>query len=101
MKSSQRIGSGDLTGNFVPQFSSSDQKRPIADSDLYTTPVSTVKSNSEPNHHLHDDTHCLLSFSAVGGLPQQLSKLNNPTILPNNVILLPVDSAWSVGVIFW
>jgi len=34
-------------------------------------------------------------------LPQQLSKLNNPTIhLPNNVILLPVDYARNLGVIF-
>jgi len=34
-------------------------------------------------------------------LPQQLSKLNNPTIhLPNNVILLPVDSARNLGVIY-
>ena len=35
------------------------------------------------------------------GLPQQLSKLSNPTIhLPNNVILTPVDSARNLGVIF-
>jgi len=35
------------------------------------------------------------------GLPQQLSKLNNPTIhLPNSVILAPVDSARNLGVIF-
>jgi len=35
------------------------------------------------------------------GLPQQLSKLNSPTIyLPNNVILSPVDSACNLGVIF-
>jgi len=34
-------------------------------------------------------------------LPQQLSKLNNPTIhLPNNVILSPVDYARNLGVIF-
>jgi len=34
-------------------------------------------------------------------LPQQLSKLNNPTIhLPNNVTLSPVDSARDLGVIF-
>jgi len=37
----------------------------------------------------------------IFGLPQQLSKLNNPTIyLPNNVILSPVDSARNLGVIF-
>jgi len=37
----------------------------------------------------------------IFGLPQQLSKLNNPTIhLTNNVILLPVDSARNLGVIF-
>jgi len=35
------------------------------------------------------------------GQPQQLSKLNNPTIhLRNNVILLPVVSARNLGVIF-
>jgi len=35
------------------------------------------------------------------GLPQQLSKLNNPTIHPpNNVILSPDDSARNIGVIF-
>jgi len=35
------------------------------------------------------------------GLPQQLSKINNPTIhLPNNVILSPVDAARNFGVIF-
>jgi len=35
------------------------------------------------------------------GLPQQLSKLNNPTIhLSNNVILSPVDSARNLGIIF-
>jgi len=37
----------------------------------------------------------------IFGLPQQLSKLNNPTIhLPNNVILSTVDSAQNLGVIF-
>jgi len=37
----------------------------------------------------------------IFGLPQQLSKLNNPTIhLPNNVILSPVNSAHNLGVIF-
>jgi len=37
----------------------------------------------------------------IFSLPQQLSKLNNPTIhLPNNVILSPVDSARNLGVIF-
>jgi len=40
-------------------------------------------------------------YFALFGLPQQLSKLNNPTIhLPNNVILSPVDSARNLGVIF-
>jgi len=35
----------------------------------------------------------------IFGLPQQLSKLNNPTIhLPNNVILSHVDSARNFGV---
>ena len=35
------------------------------------------------------------------GLPQQLSKLVNPTIhLPDNVTLTPVDSARNLGVIF-
>jgi len=54
----------------------------------------------------------LLLFSAAGawtlqteflifGLPQQLPKLNNPTIhLPNDVILSPVDSPRNLGVIF-
>jgi len=37
----------------------------------------------------------------IFGLSQQLSKHNNPTIhLPNNAILLPVDSARIPGVIF-
>jgi len=37
----------------------------------------------------------------IFGLPQQLSKLNNPTIhLPNNVILSLVDSAHNLGVTF-
>jgi len=37
----------------------------------------------------------------IFGLPQQLSKLNNPTIqLPNNVILSPFDSARNLHVIF-
>jgi len=37
----------------------------------------------------------------IFGLPQQLSKLNNPTIhLSNNVILSPVNSARNLGVIF-
>jgi len=37
----------------------------------------------------------------IFGLPQQLSKLNNPAIyLPNNVILSPVDSARNLSVIF-
>jgi len=35
------------------------------------------------------------------GLPQQLSKLDNPSIdLPNNIILSPVYSAHNLGVIF-
>jgi len=35
----------------------------------------------------------------IFGLPQQLSKLNIPTIhLPNNFILLSVDSAHNLGV---
>jgi len=37
----------------------------------------------------------------IFGLPQQLSKLNNPTNhLPNNVILSPVVPARNLGVIF-
>jgi len=37
----------------------------------------------------------------IFGLPQQLSKLDNPTIhLPNTVILSPVDSVRNLGVIF-
>jgi len=37
----------------------------------------------------------------IFGLPQQLSKLNYPTIyLSNNIILSPVDSARNIGVIF-
>jgi len=37
----------------------------------------------------------------IFGLPQQLSKLNNPTIyLPNNIILSLVDSAHNLCVIF-
>jgi hypothetical protein len=36
------------------------------------------------------------------GLPQQLAKLNHPTIsLPNSVTLSPVDSAHNLGVIFY
>ena len=104
---------------------------------LYTTPLSTVISNSSANHHLYaDDTQLFLSFSAASyshniahletaissvanwmstnfltlnpsktefliiGLPQQLSKLNSPTLrLPNNVTLSPVDSARNLGVI--
>jgi len=106
---------------------------------LYTTPLSTVISNSSANHQLYADnnTQLLLSFSfldfshnithldntitnvanwmssnflslnpsktefLIFGLPQHLSKLNNPTIhLFNNVILSPVDSARNLGVIF-
>jgi len=105
---------------------------------LYTTPLSTVISNSSANHHLYaDDTQLFLSFSALDfshnitllentisdvsnwmsanflslnpsktefliiGLPQQLSKLNSPTIhLPNNITLSPVDSARNLGIIF-
>ena len=33
MESSQRLGSGDVAGKFVPQFSSRNRKRPITDSD--------------------------------------------------------------------
>jgi len=41
------------------------------------------------------------SKTLIFGLPQQLSKLNNPTIhLPNNVMLSLVDSARNIGVIF-
>jgi len=37
----------------------------------------------------------------IFGLPQQLSKLNNPTFhLPNNFTLSPVDSAPKLGVVF-
>ena len=37
----------------------------------------------------------------VIGLPEQLGKLNHPTIhLPNDVILPPIDSARNLGVIF-
>jgi len=37
----------------------------------------------------------------IFGLPQQLSKLNNPTThLPNNIILSNTDSARNLGVIF-
>jgi len=37
----------------------------------------------------------------IFGLPQQLSKLNNPTIhLLNNAILLHVDSAHNLGVFY-
>jgi len=106
---------------------------------LYTTPLSTVISNSSAiKHQLYaDDTQLLLSFSALDfshnithlentitivanwmssnflslnpsktellifGLPQQLSKLNKPTIhLPNNVIFSLVDSARNLYVIF-
>jgi len=43
---------------------------------------------------------CEMEF-LIFGLPQQLSKLNNPTThLPNNVILSPVDSARNLDVIF-
>jgi len=39
--------------------------------------------------------------TSIFGLPQKLSKLNNPTIhLLNNVILSPVDVARNLGVIF-
>jgi len=40
----------------------------------------------------------LEDYFGVFGLPQQLFKLNNPTIhLPNNVILSPVDSALNLS----
>jgi len=104
---------------------------------IFTTPPSTVTSNSTANHHLYaDDAQLLFPFSALDfsynstflentianvsnwmssnfslnpskteflifGLPQQLSKLNNPTIhLPSNIIPSPVDSARNLGVIF-
>jgi hypothetical protein len=36
------------------------------------------------------------------GLPQQLAKLNHPTVsLPNSVTLPPVDPASNLGVIFY
>jgi len=37
----------------------------------------------------------------IFGLPQQLSKLNYPTLhSPNNIVLSPVDFARNLGVIF-
>jgi hypothetical protein len=105
---------------------------------LYTTPLSTIISNSSANHHLYaDDTQLFLSFSALDfsrnithlettisdvsnwmsanflslnpsktefliiGLPQQLSKLNSPSLhLPDNITLSPVDFARNLGAIF-
>jgi exonuclease III len=105
---------------------------------LYTTPLSTVISESSTHHQLYaDDTQLFLSFSAADfaynithieqtiskvsdwmssnflslnpskteflliGLPQQLKKLDCPTLhLPDGVTLLPVNSARNLGVIF-
>jgi hypothetical protein len=105
---------------------------------LYTTPLSTVISQSSVDHQLFaDDTQLFMSFSAADfsfnvthleqtiskvsswmssnflslnpskteflliGLPQQLKKINSPTIhLPNGVTLSPVTSARNLGVIF-
>ena len=105
---------------------------------LYTTPLSSIISQSTVNHHLYaDDTQLYMSFSATNfchdivhlestissvhnwmssnflslnpskteflliGLPQQLAKLNSPTVsLPDCVTLSPVPSARNLGVIF-
>lgn len=105
---------------------------------LYTTPLSTLISQSSVQHQLFaDDTQLFLSFSASDfsfnithleqtiskvsdwmssnflslnpskteflliGLPQQLKKINCPTIrLPNGCTLSPVTSARNLGVIF-
>jgi len=69
--------------------------------------IQTLTSNTYlENANVHNwKTSNFLSLNLIEflifGLPQQLSELNNPTIhLPNNGILLPVDSARNFGVIF-
>jgi hypothetical protein len=105
---------------------------------LYTTPLSSLISDSSVSHHLYaDDTQLFISFAASDfsanilhlqttidlvsnwmssnllslnqtkteflliGLPAQLSKIPNPTLLmPSNVTITPTDSARNLGVIF-
>ena len=105
---------------------------------LYTTPLSTVISNSPVHHHLYaDDTQLYMSFSSADfisnisllentiaevsswmsanllmlnpsktdflllGLPKQLSKVNNPSLLVHpDVSLSPVVSTRNLGIHF-
>ena len=105
---------------------------------LYTTPLSSLISDSSVKHHLYaDDTQLFISFSAPNfshsltnlettidivstwmsanllslnqskteflliGLPKQLSKISDPTLLmPSNVTITPTDAARNLGVIF-
>ena len=105
---------------------------------LYTTPLSSLISDSSVKHHLYaDDTQLFISFSALDftlniahlkatidnvsawmsanllslnqskteflliGLPQQLSKVSDPTlVMPSNVNITPTSSARNLGVIF-
>ena len=106
---------------------------------LYTTPLSSLISDSSVSHHLYaDDTQLFISFAASDfsanilhlqttidlvsnwmssnllslnqtkteflliGLPAQLSKIPNPTLLmPSNVTITPTDSARNLGVILY
>jgi hypothetical protein len=105
---------------------------------LYTTPLSSLISDSSIKHHLYaDDTQLFISFTALDfsenishlkstintvsswmtanllslnqskteflliGLPQQLSKVSDPTLLmPSNITISPTDTARNLGVIF-
>ena len=105
---------------------------------LYTTPLSSLISDSSVKHHLYaDDTQLFISFTAhdfaqnisylkttinmvstwmsanllslnqskteflLIGLPKQLSKVSDPTLLmPSNVTITPTDAARNLGVIF-
>jgi len=105
---------------------------------LYTTPLSSLISDSSVKHHLYaDDTQLFISFSAfefaqnishlqttidnvstwmsanllslnqskteflLFGLPKQLSKLSEPTlIMPSNVTIVPTNATRNLGVIF-
>ena len=105
---------------------------------LYTTPLSSLISDSSVSHHLYaDDTQLFISFAASDfyanilhlqatialvsdwmssnllslnqtkteflliGLPAQLSKITDPTLLmPSNVTIPPAIFARNLGVIF-
>jgi len=55
---------------------------------LYTTPFSTVISNSAANHHLYaDDTQLLLSFSALD-FSHNITRLENTITYPTGCFLI-------------